>query len=74
MLHQEVKRHLCNMVFIIFIYQISSAIITQMYVFNLDIWTKNATQALLEKIVGTPSLDKVRVIQLLDADLNMVYV
>ena len=41
------------------------------YGFTLERWT-NALQVMLEKVVVTPRLDKLRVIQLIEADLNMV--
>ena len=38
--------------------------------FTLQRWT-NALQVMLEKVKGTPRLDKLRVVQLLEADLDM---
>jgi hypothetical protein len=39
--------------------------------FTLDQWL-NALQVMLEKTKGNPRLDKLRVIQLIEADLNMM--
>ena len=38
--------------------------------FTLQRWS-NALQVMLEKVKGTPRLDKLRVVQLLEADLDM---
>ena len=41
------------------------------FAFTLDQWL-NALQIMLEKVKGSPRIDKLRVTQLMEADLNMM--